>query len=456
MSFHAKSALRKSLDTSTTFYTSSLNLRENSSLNLSTTYNADNHNHNNSTLRQNNLSSLAAAVGVKSSKNASQIQAKLQNSAELVDKNGQVNKGMVTVDTSKARSNTEVLRMCLKELGWQDCPAGLPNGCDIIWQSCTSHEGDQTMSNTHFAHSRVNKFPNMNYLLRKGPLTRSLNVMRSIYSKKFDFYPRTWFLPEQFKEFSQDCRFIHERQSKLKQNASTFIVKPNDGSQGDGIILIKSPDEYIKAVSKTRNASKIYIVQEYIHNPFLIDGLKFDLRIYVVIVSLKPLEIHICDEGLVRFATVNYQSPNETNLNEIYMHLTNYSLNKKNQSYKFTAESSTLDESANTTTTSSGEQVVSPGQGSKRKLTRIFSYMQSKGINVNRIKAAIDDLVVKTVFALLPEMKVECAFETYNAPNKQKSSSFQVSPFRFQFPFGLVLSFGLFFLLRRFWALTFC
>jgi hypothetical protein len=371
------------------------------------------------------LSSLAAATAaanVKSSKNSNSIQSKL-NSNESLDKNGQVIKGIVTVDTSKARSNAEVLRMCLKELGWQDCPAGLPNGCDIIWQSCTSHEGDQTVPNTHFAHSRVNKFPNMNFLLRKGPLTRSLNVMRSIYSKKFDFYPRTWFLPEQFKEFSQDCRFIHERQSKLKQHASTFIVKPNDGSQGDGIMLIKSPDEYVKAVSKTRNASKIYIVQEYIHNPFLIDGLKFDLRIYVVIVSLKPLEIHICDEGLVRFATVNYQSPNENNLNEIYMHLTNYSLNKKNQSYKFTAESSNLGETA----TTSSEQPVSSGQGSKRKLTRIFSYMQSKGINVKRIKAAIDDLVVKTVFALLPEMKVECAFETFNAPNKQKSSSFQVS-----------------------------
>ena len=73
----------------------------------------------------------------------------------------------------------------------------------------------------------------------------------------------------------------------------------------------KDPDDYLKMPKK--NSSKSFIVQEYIHNPFLIDGLKFDLRIYVVIVSLKPLEIYICDEGLVRFATVNYQIPNEEN-----------------------------------------------------------------------------------------------------------------------------------------------
>ena len=188
----------------------------------------------------------------------------------------------------------------------------------------------------------------MNLLLRKGPLTRALNVMRKIFKEEYEFYPRTWFLPEQFKEFSADCRYIHEREIKLKQtHLTTFIVKPNDGSQGDGIVLIHNPDDYLKMPRAAKppppqlsnqhhhsGSSKSYIVQEYIHNPFLIDGLKFDLRIYVVIVSLKPLDIYICDEGLVRFATESYQTPNDTNLNQIFMHLTNYSLNKKNQTYK--------------------------------------------------------------------------------------------------------------------------
>jgi hypothetical protein len=79
----------------------------------------------------------------------------------------------------------------------------------------------------------------MNLTLRKGPLTLALNVMRKIYKDEFNFYPRTWFLPEQLKEFFTDCKYIHEKQIKSKQQLTTFILKPNDGSQGDGIYLIK-------------------------------------------------------------------------------------------------------------------------------------------------------------------------------------------------------------------------
>ena len=328
---------------------------------------------------------------------------------------GEINKSKsskinITVDTSKARSNTEVLKLCLAELGWLECPNGHPNGCDIIWQSCASHEGRDQSSHSYFSSdSRLNKFPCMNHLLKKGPLTHSLNMMRRFYPNEYDFYPRTWFLPEQLKEFTQECHFIHDQDSKMKIPLTTFIVKPNDGSQGDGIYLINSPSGYLNP--KTDNP-KSFIVQEYVHNPFLIDGLKSDFRIYVVILNIKPLEIYIYDEGLVRFATVDYEKPDTNNLNQIYMHLTNYSLNKKNEKYQFSKEKINDEKLA--------------GQGSKRKLTKIYSYMSKIGINVTKIKNEIDDLIIKTVFALLPEIKVELSYDIYNSPNKQRPSSFQV------------------------------
>ena len=68
------------------------------------------------------------------------------------------------------------------------------------------------------------------------------------------------------------------------------------------------------------------IVSTYISNPLTINGLKFDLRLYVVVTCLHPLRIYIYEDGLVRFATEPYQSP-EVDQSQ-FAHLTNYSINK--------------------------------------------------------------------------------------------------------------------------------
>jgi len=73
------------------------------------------------------------------------------------------------------------------------------------------------------------------------------------------------------------------------------------------------------------------IVSKYIDNPLLINGHKFDLRIYVCITSYEPLRIYIYKEGLARFASEKYSLKDaKTNL---FNHLTNYSINKKNSNF---------------------------------------------------------------------------------------------------------------------------
>jgi len=59
-----------------------------------------------------------------------------------------------------------------------------------------------------------------------------------------------------------------------------------------------------------------------------LEGLKFDFRIYVLLAGTDPLRIYLYDEGLARLATEPYQYPNPDNLENMCMHLTNYSINK--------------------------------------------------------------------------------------------------------------------------------
>ena len=64
----------------------------------------------------------------------------------------------------------------------------------------------------------------------------------------------------------------------------------------------------------------------------MINGHKFDLRIYVLVTSFDPLKIYVYKEGLARFATQEYQQQKGAMGNK-FVHLTNYSINKKSENF---------------------------------------------------------------------------------------------------------------------------
>ena len=82
--------------------------------------------------------------------------------------------------------------------------------------------------------------------------------------------------------------------------------------------------------SKNLNISK-YLISRYIDKPHLINNKKYDLRIYALVVSFSPLRIYLFNNGLLRFATENYKRGDFDN---VFIHLTNYSINKNNLKYK--------------------------------------------------------------------------------------------------------------------------
>ena len=59
-----------------------------------------------------------------------------------------------------------------------------------------------------------------------------------------------------------------------------------------------------------------------------------------VLCRYDPLRVYICRDGLVRFATQKYSNKRKTSSNR-YMHLTNYSINKKSADFVENAEADT-------------------------------------------------------------------------------------------------------------------
>jgi tubulin polyglutamylase TTLL6/13 len=66
----------------------------------------------------------------------------------------------------------------------------------------------------------------------------------------------------------------------------------------------------------------------------LIDGFKFDFRLYVLVNGVAPLRIYLYQDGLTRLATVPYKAPAKDNLQNLMMHLTNYAIQKHSDDYQ--------------------------------------------------------------------------------------------------------------------------
>jgi len=137
---------------------------------------------------------------------------------------------------------------------------------------------------------RTNHLPGIYNLAKKNMLGRHLMKIKKLLPDDYNFFPQTYMLPHDYREFYEDG--ISQRYP------STYIVKPEDSCQGKGIFLIKGIDQ-IKPNDQC-------VVQKYLTKPHLVDGFKYDLRIYVFVNGINPLRIYVYNDGLARFATEKY------------------------------------------------------------------------------------------------------------------------------------------------------
>jgi len=148
---------------------------------------------------------------------------------------------------------------------------------------------------------KINHFPSMGEICRKDNLARNMAKMQRAHPDEYNFIPQTWVIPAEYASFQGYCREL-----KKRKKHKTFIAKPANGAMGNGISLIRNGDRI--------PTHEQMVIQEYIDKPLLLEGFKFDLRVYVLVTSCDPLRIFLYKDGLVRMGTQAYEPPTDENL----------------------------------------------------------------------------------------------------------------------------------------------
>ena len=227
---------------------------------------------------------------------------------------------------------------------------------------------------------RVNHFPKTTGITKKDCLLRNMRRMRGIHGPIYDFFPEAYLLPTEYMTMVRVCKELAGRGVK-----PIWILKPTDASQGRKIFLIRDLAEISyghfsssiaaaaadlrgegggdddadggggeereraiateidmattlrmlrsrlkKEVTPCVKFTELHLAQRYVAKPLTFHGYKLDLRIYVLLLSARPLRVYWYTDCLLRFATQKYDLDD---LENAYSHLTNSSINKNSTSY---------------------------------------------------------------------------------------------------------------------------
>ncbi|XP_008018466.1 probable tubulin polyglutamylase TTLL9 isoform X2 [Chlorocebus sabaeus] len=180
--------------------------------------------------------------------------------------------------------------------------------CDVSW---LRENFDHTYMDEHV---RISHFRNHYELTRKNYMVKNLKRFRKqlereagkLEAAKCDFFPKTFEMPCEYHLFVEEFR---------KNPGITWIMKPDTRSSDD---------------QKDDIPVENYVAQRYIENPYLIGGRKFDLRVYVLVMSYIPLRAWLYRDGFARFSNTRFTL---NSIDDQYVHLTNVAVQKTSPDY---------------------------------------------------------------------------------------------------------------------------
>ncbi|XP_048727639.2 probable tubulin polyglutamylase TTLL9 isoform X8 [Ostrea edulis] len=244
--------------------------------------------------------------------------------------------------------------------------------CDREWL----HQNYDTMF--LYEHQKILHFRNHYELTRKNLMVKNLKRLKKQTEREqgkaeglsFEFFPTTYELPSEYHIFVEEFK---------KNPGIIWIMKPAARAQGRGIFLFRrlkditdwKKGEYQPLSDPNRDAPETYVVQRYIENPYLIGGRKFDVRVYVLVVSYNPLKVWLYRSGFARFSNTRFSLDS---IEDTYVHLTNVAIQKNAPDYD-------------------------PDKGCKWSTQQLRKYLSAKhGVDaVRKAYKGIDNIIIKSL-----------------------------------------------------------
>uniref|UniRef100_A0A1A9WPS8 Tubulin-tyrosine ligase n=1 Tax=Glossina brevipalpis TaxID=37001 RepID=A0A1A9WPS8_9MUSC len=156
---------------------------------------------------------------------------------------------------------------------------GLENEWNLLW----AH--DYPFFNMTYRLKNLTNQQIVNHVPGCGFITNKVDLSSTT---ELNFLPKAFRLPNQTKEL---LNYAQQNPNAL------FVEKHNEHRQ----ILIRSIEDIINFESNNT------FIQEFIQNPFLVDGYKFDIGVYVVITAINPLRLYIyTGDVLFRYCPIKY------------------------------------------------------------------------------------------------------------------------------------------------------
>ena len=185
----------------------------------------------------------------------------------------------------------------LRDAGWMNTQSDYYHAA---YGKCTGKEARKLLSI-----QRMSRFPDVDELSDKGLLTQNIAAMRTHFPKEYEFYPPSFNVPYQMKEFQEAFD---------KSANKMWLVKPRNRCCGEGIRLINSTEIVRDLIDPELGE---WYVQQFVSPPAFIHApnrskYKFVFRLFALVTSFAPLKVYLHREGLIFYTHTPYSVDDQT------------------------------------------------------------------------------------------------------------------------------------------------